>query len=97
LGIIALRMGLSPETPLQLAGDLTPLPDTQFVKAVDELLMQALQDHPAVLAAKARLNAAQAAVDERRSARLPSLALTADVSYERNKQPRVFNGNSESN
>lgn len=94
LGNIALRMGLSPETPLQLAGDLTPLPDTQFVKAVDELLMQALHDHPAVLAAKARFNAAQAAVDERRSARLPSLALTADLSYERNQQPRVFNGNS---
>lgn len=92
LGVIALRMGLPPETPLQLSGDLTPMPDTQFVKAVDELLIQARQDHPAVLAAYARLSAAQAAVDERRAADLPSLSLTADLTYAQNQQSRVFNG-----
>ncbi|QJI30067.1 TolC family protein [Pseudomonas sp. ADAK18] len=92
LGVIALRMGLPPETPLQLAGDLTPLPDTQFVKAVDELLIQARQDHPAVLAANARLNAAQAAVDEKRAAGLPSLALTADLTYTQSQQSKIFNG-----
>lgn len=92
LGVIALRMGLSPQTPLQLAGDLTPLPDTQFLQAVDELLTQARQDHPAVLAAHARLRAAQAAVDERRAANLPSLALTADLTYARSQQSKIFNG-----
>lgn len=92
LGVIALRMGLSPQTPLQLAGDLTPLPDTQFVQAVDELLTQARQDHPSVLAAHARLRAAQAAVDERRAANLPSLALTADLTYARSQQSKIFNG-----
>lgn len=92
LGVIALRMGLSPQTPLQLAGDLTPLPDTQFLQAVDELLTQARQDHPAVLAAHARLRAAQAAVDERHAANLPSLALTADLTYARSQQSKIFNG-----
>mgnify|MGYP002719535658 FL=1 len=92
MGVIALRMGLSPQTPLQLAGDLTPLPDTQFLQAVDELLTQARQDHPAVLAAHARLRAAQAAVDERRAANLPSLALTADLTYARSQQSKIFNG-----
>lgn len=92
LGILALRMGLSAQTPLQLAGDLTPLPNTQFVKAVDELLVQARQEHPAILAAQARLNAAQAAVDERRAASLPTLALTADLAYASSQQSRIFNG-----
>ena len=92
LGVIALRMGLSPQTTLQLAGDLTPLPDTQFLQAVDELLTQARQDHPAVLAAHARLRAAQAAVDERRAANFPSLALTADLTYARSQQSKIFNG-----
>lgn len=94
LGNMALRMGLAPETPLHLAGDLNRLPDTHFVKAVDELLAQARQDHPALLAAQARLEAAKAAIEETRAAGMPSVALTASLSHGHNDQSQVFNGNS---
>ncbi|MDV6847757.1 TolC family protein, partial [Pseudomonas aeruginosa] len=36
LGVIALRMGLAPDTPLRLSGELEAQPDTGFVKAIDE-------------------------------------------------------------
>ncbi|EIK69680.1 outer membrane efflux protein [Pseudomonas synxantha BG33R] len=94
LGNIALRIGLAPETPLHLAGDLNRFPDTHFVKAVDELLAQARQEHPAMLAAQARLEAAKAAIEETRAAGMPSIALTASLSRGRNDQSQVFNGNS---
>ncbi|WP_446939606.1 TolC family protein [Pseudomonas aeruginosa] len=38
LGVIALRMGLAPDTPLRLSGELEAQPDTGFVKAIDEML-----------------------------------------------------------
>lgn len=76
-------MGLSPNTPLQLAVDLTPLPDTHFVKAIDKLLTQAHQEHPALLAARAQLQAANAAVEEVRATGLPSVVFTADLSQGR--------------
>ncbi|MFC6300495.1 TolC family protein [Pseudomonas sp. CCM 7893] len=84
IGTIALRMGLSPNVPLQLAVDPTPLPDTHFVKAIDKLLSQAHQEHPALLAARAQLQAANAAVEEVRATGLPSVAFTADLSQGRN-------------
>ncbi|PRA27931.1 TolC family protein [Pseudomonas poae] len=92
LGVIALRMGLSPETPLQLVDDLAPLPDTDFVKTVDDLLAQARQEHPAIRAAHARFKAAQATVDENNAAGLPSLALTANLTHVQTQQSALFNG-----
>ncbi|WP_420801128.1 TolC family protein [Pseudomonas chlororaphis] len=86
LGIIALRMGLPPETPLKLAGDLTPLPDIGFVKAVDELLDEARRQHPGLLVAQARLKAAEASVEESRAAGRPSLSLTANLARNRMDQ-----------
>lgn len=79
-GLIALYMGLAPETTLRLNGDLTHLPDVHFVKSVDELLLLARIEHPALLAAQSRVNAAEALVDERRAAGRPMLALTANLS-----------------
>ncbi|TEI28696.1 TolC family protein [Pseudomonas aeruginosa] len=58
LGVIALRMGLAPDTPLRLSGELEAQPDTGFVKAIDEMLAEARREHPALLAAQARLKAA---------------------------------------
>lgn len=51
LGVIALRMGLAPDTPLRLSGELEAQPDTGFVKAIDEMLAEARREHPALLAA----------------------------------------------
>ncbi|RUJ34913.1 TolC family protein [Pseudomonas aeruginosa] len=50
LGVIALRMGLAPDTPLRLSGELEAQPDTGFVKAIDEMLAEARREHPALLA-----------------------------------------------
>ncbi len=53
-------MGLAPDTPLRLSGELEAQPDTVFVKAIDEMLAEARREHPALLAAQARLKAAAA-------------------------------------
>ncbi|MCW5534414.1 TolC family protein, partial [Pseudomonas aeruginosa] len=68
LGVIALRMGLAPDTPLRLSGELEAQSDTGFVKAIDEMLAEARREHPALLAAQARLKAAAASVEESRAA-----------------------------
>ncbi|WLH44921.1 TolC family protein [Pseudomonas beijingensis] len=91
-GMLALRMGLSPETPFELEGDLTLLPDTRFIKTIDELFQQAQQDHPALVAVRARIKVTEAKLDESRAAGKPTLSLTADISHVRIDQPQVLNG-----
>lgn len=93
-GLIALRMGLAPQTQLELAGSLTRRPDTLFVKGIDELLEQAKQDHPSLLAAKARLDAAKATIDESKAEGRPTLSFIANASDVRFNQSMAFNGNS---
>lgn len=91
-GMLALRMGLSPETPFELEGDLTSLPDTRFIKTIDELFQQAQQDHPALVAVRARVKATEAKLDESRAAGKPTLSLTADISHTRIDQSQMLNG-----
>lgn len=93
-GQIALRMGLAPQTRLMLAQTLTRRPDTLFVKGLDALLEQAGSDHPALIAAKAKLEAAKAAVDEREAAGRPSLSLVASLSDVKTYQAMAYNGDS---
>ncbi|HEK1009152.1 TPA: TolC family protein [Pseudomonas putida] len=92
-GQIALRMGLAPQTRLILAQTLTRRPDTAFVKGLDALLEQA-GDHPALIAAKAKLEAARAAVAEREAAGRPSLSLVASLSDVKTHQAMAYNGDS---
>ncbi|WP_318669619.1 TolC family protein [Pseudomonas aeruginosa] len=92
LGVIALRMGLAPDTPLRLSGELEAQPDTGFVKAIDEMLAEARREHPALLAAQARLKAAAASVEESRAAGRPSLALSANLARSQSDQAMAFNG-----
>ncbi|WP_271408801.1 TolC family protein [Pseudomonas sp. Q1-7] len=92
LGVIALRMGLAPDTPLRLTSELDARPDTAFVRAVDELLAEARHEHPALVAARARLEAADARVEESRAAGRPSLALTANLARSHNDQSPAFSG-----
>nr|VVH83254.1 Outer membrane efflux protein BepC precursor [Pseudomonas aeruginosa] len=92
LGVIALRMGLAPDTPLRLSGELEAQPDTGFVKAIDEMLAEARREHPALLAAQARLKAAAASVEESRAAGQPSLALSANLARSHSDQAMAFNG-----
>ncbi len=93
-GLIAMRMGLPPQTPLELAGNLSRRPDTHFVKTVDELLEQARQDHPSLIAAKAKLDAAKAAIDESKASGRPTLSFIASISDVQTNQSIAFNGDS---
>ncbi|MFL1526378.1 TolC family protein [Pseudomonas sp. O230] len=93
-GLIALRMGLPPQTSLELAGSLSRRPDTLFIKSVDELLEQARQDHPSLIAAKAKLDAAKAAIDESRAVGRPTLSFIANISDVRTNQSMDYNGDS---
>ncbi|MEI9438984.1 TolC family protein, partial [Pseudomonas aeruginosa] len=67
-------------------------PDTGFVKAIDEMLAEARREHPALLAAQARLKAAAASVEESRAAGRPSLALSANLARSHSDQAMAFNG-----
>ncbi|WP_144238604.1 TolC family protein [Pseudomonas brassicacearum] len=91
-GMLALRMGLSPETPFELEGNLTSLPDTRFIKAIDDLFQQAQHDHPALIAVRAKIKATEAKLDESRAAGKPTLSLTADISHTRIDQSQMLNG-----
>ena len=44
-------MGLAPDSELKLSSELTPMPDTGFVGAIDRLLAQARSHHPELIAA----------------------------------------------
>jgi len=93
-GLIALSMGLPPQTSLELAGSLSRRPDTLFIKSVDDLLEQARQDHPSLIAAKAKLDAAKAAIDESRANGRPTLSFIANTSDVRTNQSMDYNGDS---
>ncbi|MCI0995607.1 TolC family protein [Pseudomonas corrugata] len=92
VGMLALRMGLSPETPFELEGNLMSLPDAQLIKTIAELFQQAQQNHPALVAVRARIKAAEAKIDASRAAGKPTLSLTADISHTRIDQSHMLNG-----
>jgi outer membrane protein len=91
-GMLAMRMGLPPQTPLELAGSLSRRPDTHFSNTVDELLEQARQDHPSLIAAKAKLDAAKAAIDESKASNRPTLSFIANISDLQTNQSNALNG-----
>ncbi|MFL1514932.1 TolC family protein [Pseudomonas prosekii] len=91
-GLIALHMGLSPHTSLELAESLTRLPDSQFIQNVELLLEQARRDHPAIISARAKLQAAEATIEEQRALGRPSLSFVANISDVRTNQSIAYNG-----
>lgn len=93
-GQIALRMGLPPDTPIGLTDTLIKSPGIAFVKSIDVLLQQAHEEHPSLIAAKARLEAAQATVKEQEAAGRPSLSFIASASDAQTRQPMEYNGDS---
>lgn len=91
-GVLALRMGLPPQTHINLAGDLAVLPDVIFANSIDELLDEARRNNPSLLAASARVKASQAAIDESRAAGRPTLSLVGNMTYSHSTQPASVNG-----
>ncbi|MFY3316690.1 TolC family protein [Achromobacter ruhlandii] len=82
-GALALRMGLAAGAPLSIEVNEVPLAAQTFVAHVDELIAIARQRHPVLVAARARMAAAQAAIAGTRAAARPTLALTGGLTQSR--------------
>ena len=79
-GTLAATMGLPANTPVVVVKRNGKLPDTSFVKPVDQLIEEAKQNHPSMLAAQAQLSAAQANVRVTKAEGRPSVSLTSEFS-----------------
>jgi len=86
IGVLAVDMSLSPDEALSLPEmDLGALPDSSFARAVHDLLAQAQQSHPRILAAAAQWQAALAHVNFVRAKGLPVVRLIGES--DRSNQP----------
>lgn len=79
-GSLASAMGLAPNTSVLLARQDGKLPDTSFVKPVDELMEEAKRHHPSLIAAQAELKAAQANANATRAEGRPTVSLAGEIS-----------------
>jgi outer membrane protein len=86
LGMLAIAMNLSPDMPLEVPPVTeTTLPNRAFDESIAELIRQVKEAHPAVRAAQARYEAAQAKTEQIRAQGLPTLSNIA--SYSHNNRP----------
>jgi outer membrane protein len=86
IGTLAVDMSLSPDEALNLPElDSGALPDTNFVRAVHDLLEDAKQTHPKILAAAAQWQAALANIHFVRASGLPVVRLVGES--DRSNQP----------
>lgn len=92
MGVIALQVGLPVQTPLELAGDLGKRASVDFIKGIDALIAQALQQHPSLVAARANVDAARAAIEQSRAAGRPSLSFVSSISASQTEQTMAFGG-----
>lgn len=84
-GALALRMGLTASSALRIEIDETPLPTQTYLARVDELMAIARHHHPELVAAQARVAAAEAAVAEAKATGRPTLTLTGNFTQARNR------------
>jgi len=86
LGVIAADMGLRPDSHINLANvQEGPKPDYRFKESVSALIDEAIKIHPALLAAQAQFQAAEAEVDQTRAEGMPSLSLVGKASRDNQK------------
>lgn len=91
-GVLALRMGLSPQTRLDLASDLDTFAATDFVKSIDDLLIETRRNNPGILSAAAQVKASQAAIEDARAAGRPTLSLVSNLTRSHSTQTASING-----
>jgi outer membrane protein len=85
-GNLANTIALSPDTALTLDSlDDTVQPDEAFQRSVSQLMAQAVQSHPAIVAAEQELKAAQAGVTQAKAQGRPTIKLVAQ--YSQNNEP----------
>jgi outer membrane protein len=86
LGTLAVDMGLRPDEPIALAATSSQVPEAEGAKqpdAIRELIDEALQGNPRVLAARAAFDATRASIDAVKAQALPSVTLQAGLSASR--------------
>lgn len=82
VGSLANVMGLRPNAALRLTGIVNDTTDDPlFRQAVDDLIGQAVRNHPKMAAAQAQLEAAKAQIDAIRAGGLPTVALVASYDH----------------
>lgn len=79
-GMLAGSMGLMANTKFALRGKNNTLEHTEFVSKVDDMIQQAVDAHPAILAAKSKVQAADAKVRAVKAEGLPRLSLNSELS-----------------
>jgi outer membrane protein len=86
LGTLAADMSLRPDQPVTMpVADDGVLPDQDFTASVATMIEEAQSAHPAIAAARAKLDAAMANEQQTRAEGLPSVSLVAK--YSQNDQP----------
>lgn len=78
-GSLAIAMGLEVNRPFVLARPAETLPDTAFVKPIEELIVDARRYHPALTAAQADVKAAEASVSATKAEGRPTISLTGEI------------------
>ncbi|RFU44927.1 TolC family protein [Paraburkholderia sp. DHOC27] len=85
-GVLAADMNLRPDQPLTIPEiDDGVMPDEEFIASIGKMIDEAQSTHPAIAAARAKLDAAVANEQQTRAEGLPTLSLVAKVSQ--NNQP----------
>lgn len=79
-GALSAAMGLMANTPFALLKRGQSIEQADFVQRVDALIQQATESHPAILAAKAKLLAAEENIKAVRAEGLPTLNLNTELS-----------------
>jgi outer membrane protein len=79
-GALGIAMGLGVNTAMVLAKPAESLPDTAFVKPIEELIEEAKGHHPALIAAQAEVRAAEASVAATRAEGRPTVTLASELS-----------------
>ncbi|KVP50844.1 TolC family protein [Burkholderia ubonensis] len=80
IGTLAVAMGFDAHMPLQIAPAEPAIDRHAFSEGVAQLIDEAKQQHPKLVAARARLDAARANVDAVRAQGRPSISLTGSIS-----------------
>lgn len=89
LGALAIQIGLAPTAVVQPAP--SPLPENLATvsEKIDELMTEALREHPTLLAARAQLSAAQSKLQALKAEGMPALSLGGVFNRTRQMTPYV--------
>jgi outer membrane protein len=84
-GTLALRMGISANAPITVETSESHLHARDYLRHVEELIAVAIQTHPVLIAARARMAAAEATVVETQAAGRPTLAIVGSLTQARSR------------